>query len=79
MAVHSHPHVVPGAIEEVCACGHYRSQHLHLHLKSGRKSYRREGYGACTMHGCKCPRFQWERTEQLPVTPAGERSDTPQR
>jgi hypothetical protein len=63
MSVHGHNHLI---MEERCDCGHLRSEHLHLHLKVGRKTYSREGYGACSKESCSCKRFRWMQSVAVP-------------
>jgi hypothetical protein len=47
-----------GAPASVCACGHTGDGAGSQHSSSGVFS---TGHGACTVPGCSCERFRWER------------------
>jgi hypothetical protein len=74
MSVHGHSHLT---MEERCDCGHLRSEHLHLHLKVGRKTYCREGYGACSQPNCPCKRFRWIQSVVVPEQSRDSKSAQP--
>jgi hypothetical protein len=62
MSVHTH---IQLDIEERCHCGHARAEHHHLHIKTARHTYCREGYGACTRAECNCKRFRWLESARI--------------
>jgi hypothetical protein len=49
--------------DEMCECGHLRSEHgsLTLPIKHSNKRVRVHDHGSCCASGCACTRFTWTR------------------